>query len=123
MSNICFNTGILKNNLTSNNNIMKHLIKNIGVAIFSILFIILSIKSSYAGENYSLIKIVATSNQTLDLELDKNNNDTSFLKSDLGIYKSLENIPTKNIEDSSKVQIELTSLIERNTSYSLMSIF
>ena len=105
----------------NNNHIMKHLVKNIAVLWFSILFILLSIKSSYAAEDYTLKNIEATSTKTIELELDKSIN-KSFTQSDLEIYKSIENKSSKIETEEKKVLLELSSNIEKNTSYSLISI-
>jgi len=105
----------------NNKHIMKHLVKNIAVLWFSILFILLSIKSSYAAENYTLKNVVATSTKTVELELDKNMNKT-FSQSDLEIYKSITNKSTKVEWEANKVLITLDTPIEKNTNYSLISI-
>jgi hypothetical protein len=101
---------------------MKHLMKNILVLIFSILFISFSIKSSYAEGTLKLIEINSTSNKTVELKFDKTINNYEELKSDLEIYRSLNNIAKKDENDSKKIILNLDSEIEGNTSYSLLSI-
>ncbi|MDQ7022246.1 MAG: hypothetical protein Q9M97_01710 [Candidatus Gracilibacteria bacterium] len=100
---------------------MKHLIKNIAVLSISILFILLSIKSSYAGETNLLKSITATSTKTIELELEQKINKV-FTSGDLEIYKSIDNKITKVEGENNKILLELTSPIEENTSYSLISI-
>ena len=100
---------------------MKHLVKNSAILWFSILFILLSIKSSYAAETYMLKNIEATTTKTVELELDKKITKT-FTQSDLEIYKSVDNKATKVAAEENKVMLELTSNIEKNTNYSLISI-
>lgn len=96
--------------------------KNILVLIFSILFISFSIKSSYAEGTLKLIEINSTSNKTVELKFDKTINNYEELKSDLEIYRSLNNIAKKDENDSKKIILNLDSEIEGNTSYSLLSI-
>ena len=100
---------------------MKHLVKNSAILWFSILFILLSIKSSYAAETYMLKNIEATTTKTVELELDKKINKT-FTQSDLEIYKSIDNKATKVDNEENKIILELTSDIEKNTNYSLISL-
>jgi len=100
---------------------MKHLVKNIAVLWFSVLFLLLSIKSSYAEETYTLNSITATSTKTVELEFDKKNNQ-SFDESDLEIYKSINNTVEKDEKETNKIILKLESNIEKNTSYSLISL-
>ena len=100
---------------------MKHLVKNIAVLWFSILFILLSIKSSYAEETYMLKSINATSTKTVELELDKKTNQV-FTQSDLEIYKSIDNTAKKDTLEENKIVLNLLNDMEKNTSYSLISI-
>jgi len=100
---------------------MKHLVKNIAVLWFSVLFILLSINSSYAEEIYMLKAITATSTKTVELELDKKTNQL-FTQSDLEIYKSIWNIAEIVENEENKVILKMNSDIEKNTSYSLISV-
>lgn len=101
---------------------MKHLVKNTFILVFSIFFILLSIKSSYAEDKVKLLEIISTSNKTVELKFDKNISEKWDLKSDLEIYRNLWNTPTKDLENTKKVILTLDWVIENNTSYSLISI-
>lgn len=100
---------------------MKHLTKSIAVFWFSILFILLSIKSSYAAETYALKNIEATTTKTVDLNFDKKIT-KDFTQSDLEIYKSIDNKATRVENEKNKIVLELNNNIEKNSSYSLISL-
>ncbi len=100
---------------------MKHLMKNIAIISCSVVLILLSVRSTYAAEDYTLKNIIATSTKTIELELDKNIN-KSFTKSDLEIYKSIDNKSSKIETEENQILVELTNPIEKNTLYSLISI-
>lgn len=100
---------------------MKHLIKNIAVLWISTLFIFLSIESSYAGDTNTLKSITATSTKTVELKLDKKVNKI-FTDGDLEIYRFIKNNATIVKWETNKVLLKLTKPLEKNTSYSLISV-
>ena len=106
-------------NLIYKNKNMKNLVKKVSIIWATILVATLSVKSIYASWAYDLTSIKATTKKTIELQL--NNNINKVLnQSDLEVYKPMTNKASK-LEEK-KVLLELDNPIEKNSSYSLLSI-
>lgn len=100
-------------------------IKNTLVVTAAIISLLLSVKSSYALEAGNTIKsITPTTTQSLTLEVAEDTllqGDT--ITGDVKIYQDIHVISaTKGVEDSKKVIIQLDTELQKDASYSILSI-